>query len=229
MPINFDTLKTSEDGLRKLFLEFFNHVLESQDYLLKKFASSKSLSTVAYNYIANRERIANQYEAKILDEACWIISKDQPRAAHLRYIIAMLRSIKDLERMGDFVERVSRILHQQKNIDDGIHREIVKLMEESQEFGNKIYKHLLSGSKNTREYYKNASESFLHFSSIYRSCFKKIGQKIFKAKKDVTSKIAIFTAIKHIERNADHAFNILENFVYITEPDFYFRKETRKK
>lgn len=102
-------------------------------------------------------------------------------------------------------------------------------MQGSYEFALQIYKNLKSGPKQTKTYYTNKATPLFHeFSLTYRRCFKEIGEKIFSKKKDVKNKIAVFTAIKHIERNADHAFNILENFVYIQEPDFYFRKEARK-
>ena len=229
MPINFDTLKTSENNLLKLFLKFYSHVLASQSYLGKQFTQHKKISAKALDHIVTREKLANQYEAQILDEACWIISKDQPRATHLRYLIAIMRSIKDLERMGDFVERITRILYHQKTIDSSIRPIISNLMVESYDFAYGIYRHLHNGSRHSKDYYvNNATKNFQHFSAKYRAGFKEIGQKIFKSKKDINTKVAIFTAIKNIERNADHAFNILENFIYISQPDFYFRKESRK-
>ena len=229
MPINFDTLKTSENNLRKLFLKFYSHVLASQDYLYKQFATSKKISAQTLQYIVTKEKIANQYEAQILDEASWIISKDQPRATHLRYLIAIMRSIKDLERMGDFVERITRILYHQTKLDNGLIKIICRLMKESYDFAKGICRNLHFDSKQNKNYYvNNATSNFQDFSKKYRAAFKEIGQKIFKSKRDINSKIAIFTAIKNIERNADHAFNILENFIYISQPDFYFRKESRK-
>ena len=229
MAINFDTLKTSEANLRKMFLRFYNHVLQSQDYLYKKFKASKKLSSIQYATILANEKKANKMEAMVLDETSWIISKDMPRAAHLRFLIAIIRSIKDLERMGDFVERVARILFNQDNIGKDIHRAICRLMKQSHDFSKEIYRNIASGPHQTKLYYTNkATKLFLDFSAKYRECFKEIGEKIFRSKKDINNKIAIFTAIKHIERNADHAFNILENFMYISEPNFYFGKESRK-
>ncbi|MCQ3915447.1 MAG: hypothetical protein MJ195_01555 [Mycoplasmoidaceae bacterium] len=68
MAINFDTLKASEDNLRKMFLKFYNHVLQSQDYLLKKFKASKKLTPLQYAHIVANEKKANKMEAQILDE-----------------------------------------------------------------------------------------------------------------------------------------------------------------
>ena len=153
---------------------------------------------------------------------------DQPRAAHLRYIIAIIRSIKDLERMGDFVERVAGILYKQKNIDEEIAKILCKLMEGSLLFAKEIYRNINSGSHQTKAYYVKASEKFYAFSDKYRACFKEAGEKIFRSRKDLRNKLAIFTAIKNIERSVDRVVNIVENFVYISEANFSFTKETRK-
>lgn len=230
MAINYDTLKTSENFLKKLFLQFFDHVLESQKFLYESFYKTKKITDKQFRYLAKCEKQANQFEAQILDEASWIISKDQPRASHLRFLIAIIKSIKDLERMGDFVDRTCFILRRQKNIDPEVKHAVYCLMKDSYEFSLKIYRNISSGPHQTKEYYTNyASKYFKSFSKSYRNYFTKIGEIIFNDKKDINRKIAIFTAIKNIERNADHAFNILENFVYIGQPDFYFHKESRKK
>ena len=65
------------------------------------------------------------------------------------------------------------------------------------------------------------------FTKKYRSLFKQLGQIIFKAK-NMDDALGAFTAIKNIERSVDHATNIEENFVFISEANFYFTKETRK-
>lgn len=68
MAINFDTLKASENNLRKMFLKFYNHVLQSQDYLYKHFKTAKKLTDAQYEYLLANERKANKMEAQILDE-----------------------------------------------------------------------------------------------------------------------------------------------------------------
>ncbi len=229
MAINYDTLKTSENHLRQMFLAFYKHVLDSQDYLYSKFKQTKKLTKDNYKWLYKNEIKSNQYEAQILDEASWIISKDMPRAAHLRYQIAIIRSIRDLERMGDFVDRVANILRKQKSISDKCHKIICRIMRESYDFSKEIYRNLHLGSNQNRKYYINrATPHFKEFSSIYRTGFKSIGERIFKNKKNIREKIAIFTALKYLERNADHSFNIIENFLFISDPNFYINKKVRK-
>ncbi len=132
--------------------------------------------------------------------------------------------------MGDFVERVATIFRNQKEINKDIQQIICQIMQSSFKFVKEMYNNLQSGSQQSKYFYNNkATEMFYDFSKKYRIAFKEIGKKIFTRKSDLNSKVAIFTAIKNLERNADHAFNIIENFVYISNPDLYFTKESRKR
>ncbi len=116
-----------------------------------------------------------------------------PRAAHLRYLVAIIRSIKDLERMADFVERIATVLYLHKDIGKPIHDIICKLMDASHEFSTKIYEALSNKDKQTANYYeKTAAPLFASFAKLYRQSFNEIGKIIFKNDKDAKKKFAIF-------------------------------------
>lgn len=67
--------------------------------------------------ILQRDAKINALEMKI-DEACvQIIAKRQPAASDLRLIIAIFKTISDLERMGDEVERIGRVALESFNND----------------------------------------------------------------------------------------------------------------
>jgi len=67
--------------------------------------------------ILQRDAKINALEMQI-DEACvQIIAKRQPAASDLRLIIAIFKTISDLERMGDEVERIGRVALESFNND----------------------------------------------------------------------------------------------------------------
>lgn|SRR5690554_3232 len=67
--------------------------------------------------ILQRDEKINALEMQI-DEACvQIIAKRQPAASDLRLIIAIFKTISDLERMGDEVERIGRVALESFNND----------------------------------------------------------------------------------------------------------------
>lgn len=228
MPINFETLKNSEINLKQMLIDFFAHVLKTENKLLILLNKKKKITTRQFNDLVIFERQNNKWEAKILDEASWIISKEIPRAQHLRFIIATIRSIKDLERVGDYVVNVARYAYRAKKVNEKIWNILELTLKEALVILEDVYNNLVSGNKQSKQYYtKKLVPLQMEFSEKYRLIFKELGKIIFKAK-NLDDVLGAFTALKYIERSVDRAVNITENFVYISEANFYFAKETRK-
>lgn len=230
MPINFKTLVTSEKNLRKMFCEFYEHVIKTQKTLLSYLEKDKPFTEEQFKNISQLEKQSNSYEAQVLDETSWIISKDMPRAAHLRYLIAIIRSIKDLERMSDFAFNIANHFYLSKKAPEKkVNDIIVSIIKESLVVVEAVYNNIAEGTKQDQDFYVNKATKLINeFSRKYRAHFKQLGQLTFKTKKNLNDKMGIFTVIKNIERNADHAYNIIENFLYIGDPDFYFYRISRK-
>jgi len=130
--------------------------------------------------------------------------------------------------MGDFAFKVAQFFQSEKKLDKKVRRIIARVLEKSCYISERFYKHIASQTKQTRQYYVSTATPLMkEFSEYYRNAFKDLGEIIFK-KKNIGSSLKAFTALKLLERNADHAYNILESFVYISEPDFYFTKPEKK-
>lgn len=228
MPINFETLRMSEDDLKKMLVKYYANVLKIERKLISFLKQNKRITNAKFDQLYKLEIENNQWEAKILDEASWIISKDMPRAQHLRFVIAIIRSIRDLERMSDYVINVARYFHNRSSVNKQIYKIVTNIGEKALIILKDVYNNLISGDKQNAKYY---SEQLIpaqeKFSAKYRSIFKQLGEIIFKAK-DPDDALGAFTVIKNVERSVDHAVNIMENFVYISEANFYFTKESRK-
>lgn len=73
--------------------------------------------------VANDQRI-NALEVEIDEECTRIVARRQPAATDLRLVMAVIRTINDLERMGDEIKRVAKMVREQL---DGSMAEEVRL------------------------------------------------------------------------------------------------------
>lgn len=62
--------------------------------------------------VANDQRI-NALEVEIDEECTRIVARRQPAATDLRLVMAVIRTINDLERMGDEIKRVAKMVREQ--------------------------------------------------------------------------------------------------------------------
>ncbi len=89
-------------GLVEEQLDFAIEVLSSQDLELA-------------NKIIDTDKSVNSMEVAI-DESCTrIIAKRQPAASDLRLVMAIIKTITDLERIGDVAERIARTVIENRN------------------------------------------------------------------------------------------------------------------
>jgi len=163
-----------------------------------------------------------------MDDCVWIISKNQPVANHLRFIIAVLNSIQDLERMADYIVSAAKFFLTHKKLDKDINKLIITVLEKSISTIAKIFDGMQA--KSSIEAYEQTLSIQEEYSDFYNNELKKLA-KIIKTK-SVADIADILTGavivLKHIERNVDHATNISENFVYIKQYDFFFSKKSKQ-
>jgi len=228
MPINYSTLVKSEKDLHKMFCDYFKHINNMQAYLLNNIKEEEPLSAEVYKSIQEQEEASNKWEATILDETSWMLSKDNPRGTHLRYCLAITRSIKDLERMGDFAFEIASLFRNDKDLHKKVRKSISRVLARSCAICQKYYEHIAAQTKDTKKFYVSTATPLMKdFGAFYQNAFKELAEIIF-SKKIMATNLRAFTCIKYVDRNTDHANNILQNFIYIKEPDFYFKKPETK-
>ncbi len=204
MSSNYQLVKTSEKDLTQHFLKFYNHVRNEWKKLISILKENKTISDENYKMFKRMENKSNHMEADILDESIWSISRNQPVANHLRFVISVIYSISDLERMADYVINCVNIIRQNKltSLAIGIILNAFKLSYICME---KIFKLL-----ETKEKIKVDPIYAYHQANIVMNYYRIEYKEILKD--------------KYAERNVDHAVNILENFIYVRESNFFFNK-----
>jgi phosphate transport system protein len=148
-------------------------------------------------------------------------------ANHLRYIIAILNSIKDLERMADYGVSAIRFFANNKITND-IRNLVIEILKGALNGMLKVFNSLKV--KPAIDTYKICQHAHVAFKNNYN----KMVEKLSGILKDHTAEQierlfhGAIIIIKHIERLMDHVANIAENFVFIKQPDLFFSKHSKQ-
>ena len=165
--------------------------------------------------IANDHRV-NGLEVE-LDEACsHIIAKRQPAASDLRLIIAIIKTITDLERIGDEAEKIARLA---KLTHSGERQHMPKLE----------LKHV---SDLALAMLRKSLDAFARLDSLaaaqvvrqdelvddeFRSILRQLITFMMEDPRTITRSLEILFVAKALERIGDHSKNMAEYVVYMVE------------
>lgn len=220
--MNYEILKLSERELQDKFIKYCDHVYDFWNFIYKNIKKSTFTQELLDEALLFEEK-SNSLEAQIQDDCVWSISKNAPLANHLRYIISIIHSIRDLERMSDYALSSFKFFYKNK-VPNDVTNLIVSIMKEAIAGMSKVYESIKINP--AIETYKICQDAHEAFKKHYVEMLKGLSSIL---KKKSTGEIAslfqgAIIVIKHIERLMDHLENIAENFMFIKRPDLFLEK-----
>lgn len=166
--------------------------------------------------VEHNDTKVNRMEVDIDDECTRILARRAPQAGDLRFIVAVVKTITDLERIGDEAEKIARMATQLASFDRP--RSMFRLIE--------------ALSQHVREMLRDALDAFARLNSqaalevaradadVDREYEGILRQGITYMMEDPRTIQHVFDtlwAVKALERIGDHATNIGEYVVYFVE------------
>ncbi|MDC4163262.1 PhoU domain-containing protein [Mycoplasma bradburyae] len=227
MSRNYKSLKYSEQELINKFYEYIDHGIAIHEKLLialNKYRNGEDYKEVVKE-IFKMEKISNIKQADLLDDSTWIISKEQPQASHLRFIIAIISSSNDIERICDYANNVAKFLNNNDNISNKKLDIVIDLQQDVIKNYKDVIEHLKQNE--AEDTYKFADIRQQEFESKYKRYLRMFKQYDLNSDDELQLNLLIdmILMIKYIERINDHLVNIVEYFVYIKESSFFFDKK----
>lgn len=106
MSINFQFIKSSEHQLFKEFKHIYKYVVESHHFMYETLVKKTDNMNLGFEQkiidnIQFRYKQVDIMISDLLSNCVWNIQKNEPRANHLRFIIAIINSLRDLESMNN--------------------------------------------------------------------------------------------------------------------------------
>ena len=166
--------------------------------------------------VATSDYKVNQLEVAIDEECTQILARRQPAASDLRLVMAVTKTITDLERIGDEVEKIGRLVQH--------------LVET--EHPKSYYIGVVAMGNHVRKMLHDALDAFARTDSKMALAIAKEDQKVddeydaiirqlitymMEDPRSITGVLDVMWAVRALERVGDHANNICENIIYLVE------------
>ena len=110
MSTNYNILLESEKKLKELIIEYIHLVHEIHFKLWRDIEKDKDELRSVLDNVERRLQKSKVLEEELLDECIWTISKDDPRANHLRFIISIIYATKDLSRACEYAKAIAKLI-----------------------------------------------------------------------------------------------------------------------
>jgi phosphate transport system protein len=170
---------------------------------------------LARSVIALDEEV-NELEVKIDEECIQIIALRQPTASDLRLVAGILKTITDLERIGDESVSIARMAMNLSEKDRP-----KKNYRELQSIGNHVLGMLRDAldafARVDAEQAMKVAHEDRDIDSEYESIIRQLITYMMEDPRTVTRVIDMMWSARSLERIGDHASNICEHVIYLVE------------
>ena len=164
--------------------------------------------------VINRDAEVNKAEVSIDEECTHIIARRQPAATDLRLVIAVIKTITDLERIGDQAERVARMgtrLAEVERPKNNYH----ELQNMGEHVAKMVHGALDAFARSDVDAAIKVSKEDEQVDQEYDGLMRQCLTFMMEDPRKITQMLDIMWAARAIERIGDHAKNICEYVIYL--------------
>ncbi len=164
--------------------------------------------------VIDRDEVIDRLEREIDIECSLIIARRQPAAGDLRLVLAIIKAVRDLERIGDEAARIARsALQLAEEGEDPVH------LGEFHNIGNRVLgmvKHALDAfARMDAEAAAAIRGEDVEVDNEYHNAIRSMVTHMMENPESVGAVLIVLWAFRALERIGDHAKNISEHVAYM--------------
>ena len=163
-----------------------------------------------------REKQVNQMEVSVDDEATRILVKRQPAASHLRMVLVITKTVRDLERIGDESKKIAKLAlklteegaaprgyHELRHIGATVHEMLHDALDAFARLDLEIALGVVRRDKIVDQEYRSATRELITY--------------MMEDPRSISRVMNIMWALRALERIGDHSRNIAEYVFYLAK------------
>jgi len=200
------------EALRRSTLEMGGLVEEQLASALKFFASQDSS---LLSDIESIEQKINAAEIDLDDQVESLIVRRQPIASDLRLVLAVSKIVRDLERIGDELEKVGRLSLESFDSADGVG--ITEIQRIAEQVAKMLSESLTAFARLDLDLARDIFERERKVDKVYQSALRSLATFMIEDPRNIGSVLNIVWIARSLERVGDHATNIAEYVIYLVQ------------
>lgn len=175
-----------------------------------------SADTALAEEVMQNDMKVNGFEVAIDEQCSQVLARHQPAASDLRFVIAVIKTITDLERIGDQAERVARMALQlaQKDRPKNQYADVVALGERVMAM---VHGALDAFARMDVEAAVAVARSDAAVDTDYEAIMRQSITFMMEDPRTISRAMDVIWAIRALERIGDHARNMCEYVVYLVK------------
>ncbi|GAB4355726.1 MAG: phosphate signaling complex protein PhoU [Immundisolibacter sp.] len=157
----------------------------------------------------------NALEVNLDEECTRILARRQPAAGDLRLLLAVIKTVTDLERIGDQAERVARTVLELVNLESGRSRPPLRHMGELAR--RLLNKALDAFARMDVAAALEVEREDLAVDQEYEAVMRQLVTYMMEDPRTITWALNLVWAARALERIGDHSKNIAEYVIYLVQ------------